>query len=65
MGGAMPEREGIVAIGLLTQDDLKRLGTGFDRAFRVDETPCFGELLREIDDADRKIERQQIVQNEK
>ena len=39
------EPEPIVAIGLLTQGDLNLLGSGFRRAFRVDDTPCFDELL--------------------
>ncbi|MCF8709236.1 hypothetical protein [Rhizorhapis sp. SPR117] len=51
----MTHRDRIVAIGLLTERDLELLGTGFDRAFPVDETPCFGELLRAIDEADRSI----------
>jgi hypothetical protein len=51
----VPDEERIVAIGLLTARDLKILGTGFTRAYRVDERPCFGELLRAIDEADRDI----------
>lgn len=50
----MEERERIVAIGLLTQRDLDMLGSGFRRAFRVDETPCFDELLAAIDAADKE-----------
>ncbi|MFS0738189.1 hypothetical protein ABC347_14190 [Sphingomonas sp. 1P06PA] len=48
----------VVAVGLLTASDLQRLGSGFKRAFRVDETPCFNELLRAIDEADRDIRRE-------
>lgn len=47
-----PER--IVAIGLLTQHDLDMLGSGFRRAFRVEEDPCFEELLARIDAAEQK-----------
>jgi len=47
----------IVAVGLLTENDLSKLGSDFDRVFPVDETPCFGELLRAIDDADRVLRR--------
>jgi hypothetical protein len=43
----------IIAVALVTEAELKMLGDGFDRAFRIDETPCFGELLHAIDDADR------------
>jgi hypothetical protein len=45
----------IVAVGLLTQHDLNMLGPAFDRAWPVEETPNFSELLRAIDDADRRL----------
>jgi hypothetical protein len=45
----------IVAVGLLTRTDLQTLGPSFTRAWPVDETPCFGDLLRAIDEADREI----------
>jgi hypothetical protein len=47
-------KEPIVAIGLLTQRDLDILGAGFHRAFPIDESPCFEELLTAIDIADKK-----------
>ena len=47
----------IVAIGLLTADDLQMLGASFDRAWPVDDTPCFDGLLQAIDDADQEIWR--------
>lgn len=53
LGFLMAER--IVAVGLLTQRDLDVLGVGFSRAFPVDQTPCFSELLRAIDDPDREL----------
>ena len=49
----MPER--IVAVGLLTRRDLDVLGPTFDRIWPVEEAPHFNELLRAIDDADRKL----------
>ena len=52
----------IVAVGLLTQRDLDVLGSGFDRAFPVDQTPCFAELLRAIDEADRELWRDRDVE---
>jgi len=52
----MDEPERIVAVGLLTQRDLDLLGSGFRRAFRVDETPCFDELLAAIDRAEQQME---------
>ena len=45
----------IVAIGLLTKRDLRLLGPTFDRAWPVEEAPSFGELLRAIDEADRRL----------
>ena len=49
----MPER--IVAVGLLTRRDLEALGPTFDRIWPVEEAPHFNELLRAIDQADRKL----------
>ena len=43
----------IVAVGLLTQDDLDVLGPAFERAYPIDESPCFAQLLQAIDDVDR------------
>jgi hypothetical protein len=50
-------QERIVAVGLLTKRDLRLLGPTFDRAWPVEEAPAFGELLRAIDDADRKLKQ--------
>ena len=47
----------IVAVGLLTEDELRSLGRTFDRAWPVDQAPCFGALLQAIDDADRELWR--------
>ncbi|MBY8823787.1 hypothetical protein [Sphingomonas colocasiae] len=47
------EEEPIVAIGSLKLTDLALLGPTFERAYKIDETPCFGDLLRAIDEADR------------
>ena len=48
----------IVAVGLLTADDLARLGSAFNRAWPVDHAPCFEGLLLAIDEADRAIWRE-------
>ncbi len=48
----------IVAIGLLTQEELTALGPAFNRAWPVDETPCFQGLLEAIDQADRELWRE-------
>ena len=50
----MPQ-ERIVAVGLLTRRDLNLLGPTFDRVWPVEDAPSFSELLRAIDDADRKL----------
>ena len=47
----------IVAVGLLTADDLARLGPSFELAWPVDHAPCFEGLLEAIDEADRAIWR--------
>jgi hypothetical protein len=45
----------IVAVGLLTQQDLTLLGPTFNRTWPVEEAPMFSELLRAIDEADRQL----------
>jgi hypothetical protein len=50
------DQEPIVAVGLLTQTDLNLLGSGFRRAFMIDDTPCFEELLNAIDAAEQKMQ---------
>jgi hypothetical protein len=50
-------KERIVALGLLTQGDLDVLGPSFTRLWPIDETPCFDELIRAIDEADREFRR--------
>jgi hypothetical protein len=44
----------IVAVSLLTQQELDRYGSGLKRVFAINEAPCFEELLRLIDEADRE-----------
>jgi hypothetical protein len=47
----------IVAVGLLTQRDLKVLGPTFDRVWPVEEAPSsFADLLQAIDKADRQLQ---------
>ena len=45
----------IVAIALLTQDDLNRLSDNLSSVWPIDQVPRFEELLEAIDEADRKI----------
>ena len=52
--------ERIVAVGLLSQSDLDRLGSQFTRLWPVDETPCFSALLQAIDEADREFRRERV-----
>jgi hypothetical protein len=49
--------ERIVAVGLLTRRDLEVLGPTFDRIWPVQEAPHFNELLRAIDEADRRLQQ--------
>lgn len=39
----------IVALCLVTQPELDRLGRNFDRAFPIDDTPCFEDLIAALD----------------
>lgn len=55
--GSMLKPERIIAVGLLSQSDLDRLGGDCARLWPVDETPCFNSLLQAIDDADREVRR--------
>lgn len=48
----------IIAVGLLTEFDLNRLGDTFTRLWPVDDVPCFEELLAAIDEADRQLKAQ-------
>lgn len=50
-------RKNIIAVGLLSQDDLDRLGERFTRLWPVQDTPCFEGLLVAIDEADREYRR--------
>jgi hypothetical protein len=56
----MQKREDVVAIGLLTEQDLSLLGSGFRRAFRVDDTSCFDDLLAAIDAAEEQAEQRRL-----
>jgi hypothetical protein len=47
--------EPIVAVALLTQQELDALGPSFQRAWPLDETTCFEGLLQAIDEADRAL----------
>ena len=49
-------QERIVAVGLLTQQELNLLGPTFERVWPVEQAPSFNELLRAIDEADRKLQ---------
>lgn len=51
----MASSERVVAIGILTDRDIERLGPAFGRLFPIDETPCFYDLLSAIDQAERQL----------
>jgi hypothetical protein len=46
--------EPFVAVGLLTQRDLDVLGSGFRRAFPLNDTADFAPILARIDEACRR-----------
>jgi hypothetical protein len=48
------DKTDVVAVGLLTARDLDILGAGFRRAYPIEDTPVFLDLLDAIDAADRK-----------
>ena len=47
--------ERIVAVGLLTRNDVRLLGPSFERLWPVEEAPHFRGLLAAIDQADRRL----------
>ena len=49
----------VVAVGLLTRNDVRLLGPSFDRLWPVEEAPHFGGLLEAIDEADRQLRYEQ------
>ena len=49
------DQERIIAVGLLTRQDLSLLGPTFSRAWPVEEAPDFHELLTAIDGADDEL----------
>jgi hypothetical protein len=53
------EDEQIYAVALLTRSQVTMLGPTFARLWPVEKTPCFGELLAAIDDADRTFWQRQ------
>lgn len=50
----------IVAVGLLTQQEVQLLGQGFSRLWPVDEAPCFTDLIEAIDRADEQLKREHL-----
>ena len=50
----------VIAVGRLARENISALGATFTRFYPVDETPCFGELLNAIDEADREIRRSRL-----
>lgn len=52
----MVDRRDIVAIGLLSQEDLQRLGSTYRAAIPVQEVPAFEDLLLAIDEAQKRAD---------
>ena len=59
------DRDRVVAIGLLTAQDLQLLGPTFDRAWPVDDAPAFPDLIRAIDEADSALRNEQPLMQTK
>ena len=49
----------IIAVGLLTESNLLRLGNTLTRLWPVQNAPEFDELLEAIDEADRELQARQ------
>ena len=47
--------ERIIAVGLLTKNDVRLLGPTFDRLWPIEDASCFSELLEAIDQADAEF----------
>lgn len=47
--GAMNDRKDIVAVGLLTAQDLERLGEGFSRAYPLEGADSFADVLAKLE----------------
>ena len=47
--------ERIVAVGLLTGQDLELLGNSFKRLWPIENAPAFTELLQAIDEAEAEL----------
>ena len=45
----MNDRNDIVAVGLLSARDLERLGTGFTRAYPVEDAHGFADVLAKLE----------------
>ena len=52
-------QEQIVAVALLTQENLNLFGSCLKRVFPLQQTPCFSELIAALDEADRREQNQQ------
>ena len=48
----------MVAVGLLTQDNVELLGSSLGKVWPVDDSPCFQGLLRAIDEAEGSLWRE-------
>jgi hypothetical protein len=48
-------REPVVAVALLTREELDLIGPTLERVWPVDQVPGFEDLLRAIDEADERL----------
>jgi hypothetical protein len=47
--GEKPVKDNVIAVGLLTQDDLERLGATFTRHFPIVDDDMFADLIARLD----------------
>ena len=57
-------RNRIVAVALVTQPEVDRLGAAFKRACSIVDGPCFAGLLQALDEADRELWRERDREEE-
>ncbi|HYX46785.1 MAG TPA: hypothetical protein VE820_08195 [Sphingomicrobium sp.] len=59
--GISMDYDQVVAVGLLTRNDVRLLGPSFDRLWPVEEAPHFSDLLKAIDEADRRLRNERAL----
>jgi hypothetical protein len=53
--GGMPDREQRIVIRWRTRGQSEALTPALDRAYPIEERPCFDEVLKAIDESERQV----------